>query len=385
MKRIAIWVHGGIGGGFFSQGQPSIQELVFRLSQHFEIEIYSLLPPNKQFILESAKLFSFNRRVKLNFLRWLYLALVFFRVSIRKPYHLIYGFWGYPSGFIAVVLGKLWRIPSVVHLQGGDAVSIPALRYGVFYHPVRGGLCRWAYMNSSCLIVLTSFQQQMLKVNKVTKSVMVIPFGVDREKFTFKEIRFDQPFIRFLHVANHTPVKGQEVMLKTFALVAQSRPSRLVIIGADFFEGQLEKWCKALGIEGRVDFMGPQPHASIARFYHDADILLHTPYYEGQGLVFAEAASCGTIIAGTCVGMLSDMPPDASINAEPGEPEILAKKILVALQSPGQLRKIQTSARQYAAQLDIRFTERKICDALNQLLHLDHAKDSLEIHATPER
>jgi glycosyltransferase involved in cell wall biosynthesis len=385
MKRIAIWTHGGIGGGFFSQGQPAIQDLVLRLTHHFEIEIYSLLPPSEEFALQTGKLFSLNSRIKLNFVRWLYLAFKFFVVSIRRPYHLAYGFWGYPAGFVAVVLGKLWRIPSVIHLQGGDAVKIPAFKYGVFSHPLRAAICRWAYGRSDCLIALTRFQEKMLKINKVAKKATIIPFGVDRKKFPYEDIRFNQAIVRFLHVANHTPVKGQEVMLKTFALVAQTRPCRLVIVGADFFEGQLNKWSKTLCIEDRVELIGPQPHASIARFYHEADILLHTPYYEGQGLVFAEAAACGTIIAGTCVGMLADMPPDASINAEPGEPEILAKKILEALQSPGQLKKIQAAARQYVMQQDISSTEKKICEILNELLHVNHATDSLEISATPER
>ncbi len=72
-------------------------------------------------------------------------------------------------------------------------------------------------------------------------------------------------------------------------------------------------------------------------FYDEAHILLHTSLYEGQGLVFMEAAASGTLIAGTCVGILSDMGEDCGLRVSVKEPKLLAEKIMQALQTKNYL------------------------------------------------
>ncbi|HEY9487331.1 MAG TPA: glycosyltransferase family 4 protein [Chryseosolibacter sp.] len=368
MRRIAIWIHGGIGGGLFSQGQPAIQQLVTKLASRFEVDVYSLLPPNLDFDPPGFTIFYLRSGIRWRFIRWLYLVLKFFTISFQNSYHLTYGFWGYPAGGFAVLVAKIFRIPSVIHLQGGDAVALPSLNYGVFSHPVRAKICRFIYSRSTVLITLSEFQAARLRENRVTKSPVIIPFGPDISQFKFKPERFDHAVVRFLHVGNQTPVKGQKTMLSVFCQVAQRLPSRLVIIGEDYYNGQLKEWCISLGVEEQVEFLGPQPYNRMAGFYYDADILLHTPYYEGQGLVFAEAAACGTIIAGTEVGMLADMGKECALIAAPGEDGTLANKIIAALTSKDLLKQMQVTARRWVEEKDVNYTESRIVGILNELM-----------------
>lgn len=369
MSRIAIWVHGGIGGGFFSQGQPAIQQLVERLATHFEVNVFSLLPPNRDFLPRGYKIYHAGHRVVPRAFGWVYLTAHFFRLHVKKRYRLVYAFWGYPAGALVVLLGKLAGVPSVIHLQGGDAVSLPRLKYGVFLNPFRAAICRLAYSRSTYLIALTSFQLSCLKNSRVNREPVVIPFGPDTGFFEFSSGRLRAEMLRFLHIGNLTPVKGQEVMLRTFSQVVRHRPAQLTIIGAGFQEGRLKQLCASLEIEPFVKFLGPQPYLSMPRFYRDADILLHTPWYEGQGLVIAEAAACGTLVAGTRVGMLADMGDDCALVVEPGESDQLASKILAFLAAPGTLEKMQHNARRWVQEKDVNYTERKIVAALKALLH----------------
>jgi len=372
MRRLAIWTHGGVGGGLFSQGQPPIQQLIDRLSSHFQIDVFSLQPPDEGFPSQRFNVYSPGNTISWPVFQWACLICKFFVIAVRRRYHLIYGFWGYPAGSLAVILGKICRIPSIVHLQGGDAVAIPALNYGVFCHAFRARLCRVTYASCDRLIVLTNYQADCLKANRVDRQPMVIPFGPDLQKFTFGQHANETPVLKFLHVGNQTPIKGQERMLEVFAEIANQRPSRLVIVGEDYYDGRLKEKCVSLNIENRVRFAGPQRHDHMPQFYHDADIFLHTPWYEGQGVVFAEAAACGTLLAGTSVGMLSDMGEDCAVVVPPGEVEALAHKLLEVLADPGRMSKMRKSARRWVEEKDVNYTEYKIVETLKDLP--DHAE-----------
>lgn len=368
-KRIAIWMHGGVGSGIYSQGQPCIQKLVKRLAAHYTIDVYMQLPPNNDFLPEGFSLFSQKPVARWGMLRWLYLFVVFYRNHQKEKYHLFYSFWGYPAGLIVVLLGKLFRRPSVIHLQGGDAAYLPSLGYGVFCHPLRRRLCVWAYSQCSCLIALTNYQIHFLRQFGVARPIHIIPYGVDTELFRYHPHRSHQSVIRCLHVGNQTPVKDQETLLYAFALLISKIPACLNFVGADFNNGRLNVLCISLGIESNVKFLGAQPYHDLPKYYHESDILIHTSLYEGQGLVFTEAAACGTLIAGTGVGILADMGEECGIITPKGDAEKLANKIIEVIQSPVRVIAMKTAARKWAVEKNENYSVNRIVEELNKHLH----------------
>lgn len=379
MLRISIWTHGGIGGGLFSQGQPAIQLLVGKLSSDFDIDVYSMESPDEDFNPSGYRIISLHWKTRARWLRWSYLVWRFAIEHIRRRYRVLYAFWGYPSGCLAVMLGKILGIPSVVHLQGGDAVAMSSLNYGVFISPFRARVCRFLYARSSALVALSKFQAAHLRSNGVSRSPLIVPFGPDLTQFSFEKERFRHPVVRFLHVGNQTPVKGQEAMLKVFASVLTRIPATLQIIGDDFYDGRLKSLVGSLGIESFVTFLGPQPHTLMPEYYHSADILLHTSRYEGQGLVFAEAAACGTLIAGTPVGMLSDMGEECAVLAREDELDSLVSKIVEMVRSKDQWQKLQCKARQWVEMRDFSYSSKKISAILTEM-----GCASLKRSGTPE-
>jgi len=64
MKRIAIIVPGGIGGGKFLQGVPSMVNLIERLSHDFEIVVYSLIKTEIKEVSKNYKLKSIPTSIK---------------------------------------------------------------------------------------------------------------------------------------------------------------------------------------------------------------------------------------------------------------------------------------------------------------------------------
>lgn len=366
-KRLAIILHGGVGGGNFSQGQPGIQHLVLSLATKYTIELYSHQPPSQTYQPDGFNIFFAPRWIENGIVRWLYIVLKIFKRNIRSPYDCFYSFWGYPSGLVTVVLGKFFRKPTIIHLQGGDSVSIPEIHYGVFFSSWRSILCRWAYNRATVLIALTDYQEKCLLGHSIKRPIEIVPFGVDLQRFSFDERKFERDTLRFIHVANQTPVKDQKTMLEVFAYVAEVTPSHLTIIGDDFLDGKLYTLCVSLGIRDRIKFSGSHPHTSLHEYYANADILLHTSLYEGQGLVFAEAAASGVLIAGTCVGMLSDMGNACGLVVPVKASKLLAEKIVetVKLKQHYQIRK---TARKWIEQRSIESMEDRIFQKIETIV-----------------
>jgi glycosyltransferase involved in cell wall biosynthesis len=365
--RLAIWTHGGIGGGYYSQGQPCIQELVIRLSDQYEIEVYSLFPANDDFVAGSFKIFSLNKKIKWNIFRWSYLIQKFLRRHFSSRYQILYAFWGYPSGPLVVLLSRLFGCESVIHLQGGDSACIPELDYGVLCNPIKKKACMWAYANASTLICLTNFQKDNLLKLGITREILVIPYGPDTRVFTFANGKFQTDVVKFIHIANHTPVKDQKMLLDTFVRINNKQKSHLKIIGFDALKGQIKRYAHQLGLKTTIEFIEPVPHHKIADYLAEADVILQTSLYEGQGIAMAEAAACGVLLAGTRVGLLSDLGDEAGILSSVGNSTELSNKILLALSQKELLQNCIDRSHQWIEDHDAEWTLRSIKSELQKL------------------
>ncbi len=97
---------------------PAIVQITTRLTDNYEIHIYS-----HSFIYKKENNIAYHyapQWIRFSFARWIYvIASLLFSQCFKKKYDLLFSFWGYPSGAIAVVLGKIVNRPSIVFLLGG--------------------------------------------------------------------------------------------------------------------------------------------------------------------------------------------------------------------------------------------------------------------------
>jgi glycosyltransferase involved in cell wall biosynthesis len=330
-KRLAIFMHGGVGGGFHSQGQPNIAVLVNELAKEYNVIVYSQFCANEGFS-PSFRFVSAPKFLKVSTLRWLWLIAIFLLNHIEYKQHLLYAFWAYPAGFWCNLVGKICRVPSIVHLQGGEVVGLPTIQYGVLLKPRSKRLVRWTLQNAAAVIALTQYQKKFAEV-LVSRPYHVIPFGVDLNQFAFEKKQFHRP-LRFLHVGSFIPVKDQSTLLNCFAQISGQIPAVLQLVGEGYLESALKAECKSLNIDSLVTFSGFHPHIDIQKFYEWADVLIHTSLYEGQCLAVTEAAASGVLIAGTNVGLISDLGSACCVVAETGEADELARAIVAVVQKP---------------------------------------------------
>ncbi len=365
-KRMAVWIHGGIGTGHFSQGYPMLEKLLIGLSASYEVIIYSQFCVNKDYQSSNFIIRSAPAKVKSVVFRWLYLIIYFLKDHRHNKFHLLLAFWGYPAGLIATCLSKMVGIPCAVYLLGSDAAGIASINFGVLHKPILRRLVLWAYRHTNLLLLLSEFQKHELLRYGITKAI-VIPWGADKEMYPFKPKKRG-PTLRIIHVGHLSAVKDQSTLVRAFVLIAKLHPAELKIFGEDLLNGSIEKLSVELDVEKQVQFLGIVPYHQMPEQYAWADMMLHTSLSEGQSMALTEAAASGVLLAGTNVGLLYDLGEDGGVTVEVGDYEGLAMCVLHILDDEKSWdQKIQV-ARKWAESNDLNWTIDQLKLQLNILL-----------------
>jgi len=362
-KRIAIWTFGGVGTGHFSQGMPVMEQLINGLSRNFQISVYSLSPPNQGYSNSNFVVRSPSKPIYPIF-GWLSLVRLFLSDHSRNKYHLVMAFWGWPAGCIVTVLGKLLSLPSAVYLLGGDAAGVPAINYGILHRPLLRNIAKWTYLNTNLLLAISQYQKDQLAAYGIRRSLAVIPWGVNTDRYQFKE-RSTGDVVRFIHVGHLSPVKDQTTLIKAFAIINRKQLSHLTIFGYDTLNGRMQNLCSDLGIAGHVSFRDVVPHHEMPGHYQSADVMLHTSLSEGQSMALTEAAASGVLMAGTRVGLLYDLQECCGITVDHGNYEELATKVLEILQNRPAWEKSIRNARAWSENHSFAWTIKELTAQLS--------------------
>ena len=145
----------------------------------------------------------------------------------------------------------------------------------------------------------------------------VVPNGVDTSLFRVidkAEVTVKGYPISILFVGNLVPVKGPDILLKSFAqLVSGERSAKtphLVLIGDGPMRQELEQMAHDLGIADHLHFLGRRPPGEVAQWMNVADVLCLSSHSEGMPNVVLEARAAGLPVVTTPAGMIPEIPLD---------------------------------------------------------------------------
>lgn len=98
---------------------------------------------------------------------------------------------------------------------------------------------------------------------------------------------------KIINVGRLDPVKGQELLIDAFAILAPQYPNWILEIygGDEGLGGALQKKIDAFGLQNRILLMGERK--DILDVYLSADIFAFPSFHEGFGLALGEAMSAG--------------------------------------------------------------------------------------------
>ncbi len=374
MSRIALFMHGGIASPGSTDEVPSIAGLVKRLAGEHAVSVYTAVKADGR-----DQAFSFGR-AEVRFIRAhetshpVAAAVQFLRAFARDhrkdPYALVHGFWGIPGGLAAVLAGRRHGLPSVVSLLGGEAASLPQIGYGNMRRRGAREATLWTCGRAGALTVLTRYQLGELRRHGFRRSegIHVIPFGAERDSFPFRQRGPAAGPHHLLHVGHLNRVKDQATLLRAFQAISRQADSELRIVGEDTLHGALQRLAGELGVAERVSFTGFVPHGEMPRHFAWADLLLHTSLYEGEGVVFAEAAASGVAVCGTRVGLLSDLGEGLGASVAAGDHEGLARAAMQLLGEPDLMERMRQEARCWAEQHDADWSARQFAGVYEEML-----------------
>jgi len=266
-----------------------------------------------------------------------------------QHWDIIHGIWTFPAACLGVMLGKARNVPSVVGLQGGCMadLKIGTLVYGGNRGWFKKRVNKWTLKNASVITAETQFQKDLIRDNDLKDGVEVIYSGRSHQGVLGAKTLGRE--IKFIHVANLTPIKDQTTLLDTFAIINQQIPCTLTIIGPDYDDGAVQRYCDNLGLEKYVCFKGYLSNDSVVRALKNHDMMIHTSLFEGGALAIIEAMLYGVVVAGTKVGLVSDLSDDFFIRSERQDSEDLAQKILTVIKDHTRYNALRDNAYQWAA------------------------------------
>lgn len=149
----------------------------------------------------------------------------------------------------------------------------------------------------------------------------------------------DRPTMLF--VGRIQPLKGLTVAVEALALLSD-RTARLVVVGGPSGEDgpaeldRVQALIGRLGLEGRVQFVEPQPHHALSSWYRAADVVVVPSRSESFGLVALEAAACGVPVVASAVGGLRTLVRDGvtGLLVEERDPRSFASAVDALLGAP---------------------------------------------------
>jgi glycosyltransferase involved in cell wall biosynthesis len=350
---VALIVPGGLGTGRNNIGVPVMEGIVRRLALKYAVTVFQLFPVNEGY---QPPDFVIVPVLGPTFVARCFRFSVAFRNAHRKrKFVAVHGFWVLPCGLLALLAARLVSIRSVVSVLGGDGVGLEAIDYGRLNSARNRWLTFLVLRHVDEAVVLTKYLAESLyQAGLKGKQLKIVPWGVDRQLFNFQPNTINGP-IRFLHVANFHPVKNQEMMLRAFREIRNLIDGRLQIIGEGIDAAKVSRWIDELRLNDDVEIVPPVSYKELPKYYHAADILLHTSLSEGQSEVVTEAMSCGVLVCGTKVGLMYDLPGSCR-SVAPGDWRALASTVVALIYDPATAEQIRMSAQKWTMEFDIEWT-----------------------------
>lgn len=329
--RVALVVPGGVDRSGEYRIIPALVALLARLSRQHDVQVIALSQEAQPGAWQLAGAHIHNiglRRTRTRALRTV--------LTLHGASHLdvIHAIWSGSCGLVAVAAARLLRIPSLVHVAGGELVALPEIAYGGML-TWRGRVReRWTLRTASAVSAASAPVVAAIAALGVT--AQRVPLGVDLAQWPPREpVRRDPGSpAKLVHVASLNRVKDQPTLLRALAALAQAGVDFTIdIVGEDTLNGEVQALTRSLGLSARVRFRGFLPQRQLRPLVEAAHLMIVSSRHETGPLVALEAAVAGVPTVGTAVGHIAEWAPQAAMAVPIGDFAALASAIAALLAS----------------------------------------------------
>ena len=352
--RIALVVPGGVDRSGEYRVIPALLALIGRLSQHNDVQVFALNQEAQagEWELAGAQIHNIGPgRTAVRAIRAI--------CTVHRSMHfdIVHAIWSGWCGLVAVTAGRILGVPSLIHVAGGELVSIPEIGYGgrLRWH----GRLREALTLRAAAAVTAASAPVIAKLSELGLAAQRVPLGVDLNAWPPREpVRRDEGRpARLIHVASLNRVKDQSTMLRALASLKQRGLSfEMDIIGEDTLQGEIQHAAAQFGLLERVRFLGFLPHRRLRPFVEAAALLIVSSRHETGPLVLLEAAVAGVPTVGTAVGHLVEWAPAGAASVPVGDWAGLADAIGLLVEHEDLRLRLARVAMQRAVSEDADYT-----------------------------
>ena len=245
-------------------------------------------------------------------------------------------------------------------------------------------LLRYAYRRANEVLCVSHFTERRLTEKVNTVSTRVVPEGVDFERFQLPVDSSLVPEGRYiLSVGPIKPRKGYSVSLEAFAIAKRQMPDlQYYIVGMvhdDSFHQQLLSVAQQAGVADSVHFLGQVPDDQLIALYRGCSLFTLTPLtlgtqFEGFGLIYLEANSCGKPVVGSygCGAEEAIVDGETGLLVPPGQPEATASAMLRLLGDPVSADRMGATGQERARLMSWDVTAAKLIEQYERSLSERH-------------
>jgi glycosyltransferase involved in cell wall biosynthesis len=213
-----------------------------------------------------------------------------------KP-HATLAFFGVPSGAVAWLIKKIFHIPYVVSLRGGDVPGFRPYDFRI-YHKLVAPFLRIIWRNAVAVVANSNGLRQLANTFDSRFEIPIIPNGIDLD--SYQSTGRDWTFPRLLSVGRIVHQKGLDLAMHALGGLTEL-DWEWHIAGDGPQMPVLQSLAKGLGIGDRVHFLGWQSREGLMKCYQEANVFLFPSRHEGMPNAMLEAMASGLPVVASCI------------------------------------------------------------------------------------
>ncbi|MBC8146029.1 MAG: N-acetyl-alpha-D-glucosaminyl L-malate synthase BshA [bacterium] len=255
------------------------------------------------------------------------------------------------SAFMAkLILNEQGRDIKIITTLHGTDITLIGL------DPTLLPLVRFSIEKSDGVTAVSRFLREKTLSNfNIDREIKTIPNFVDTNIWS----RHENPPQRaqfspngepvLVHTSNFRPVKRVTDVIRTFKLVREKMPAKLLMVGDGPDRAEAERLCRELDICNDVRFLGKQ--TALPEILSATDLFLMPSQSESFGLSALEAMACGVVPITSSAGGLSELVVHGVTGyiAEVGDVDRMARYAIELLSHQKKYEQFSKAARDRAA------------------------------------
>ncbi len=186
-------------------------------------------------------------------------------------------------------------------------------------------------------------QQLVSQLNLPANQIIVIPLGVDTNRFFpqvvpasfYERYRLDTSTPYVLHISSEEPRKNIETLLRAWVLVQREYPNAMLLkVGRCLYPTErvrLLALISELGISASVRFIDAVPDEDLPLFYNAARVFAFPSLAEGFGFPVLEALACCTAVVCSDAPALTEIVEGVALQHTAADDQALASAIKTLL------------------------------------------------------